>query len=49
MNTYHKNLMDLKRTGNISPVAFHCEATSRVAHLAQAVFVDLNKFKHSTS
>jgi hypothetical protein len=42
MQRYHENRMNLKQTGAISPVAFDCDATEKVAHLAQAVFVKFN-------
>jgi hypothetical protein len=45
MQRYNKNRMNLKETGINSPVAFDCDATYMVAHLAQAVFVNFNKFK----
>lgn len=49
MQNYHENHMVLKQAGINSPVAFNWDATFIVAHLAQAVFVNLNKFKIITS
>jgi hypothetical protein len=48
MQRFHENRMDLKWTGINSPVAFDYDAIHMVAHLAQAVFVNLDKFKLKT-
>lgn len=40
--------MDIKQTGINFPVCFAGDAISRIAHLAQAVFVNLNKFNRMT-
>ncbi|MFA6973817.1 MAG: hypothetical protein WC238_03730 [Parcubacteria group bacterium] len=45
MQRYHENRMDQKLAGKISPVAFDYAATFKVVRLAQAVLVNLNKFK----
>jgi hypothetical protein len=49
MLRYHENRMDLEQAGINSPVAFDCGAAFEAAHLAQAVFVNLDKFKSRTS
>ena len=50
MNNYYTNRINLNETWMKSPADFcHVDSANMVGHLAQAVFVGPNNFKHKTS